>query len=176
MPILASYLLSLTTLTQGGEFLATPEHRWAFEGVALAYREGALFWYPDDAPRRDRNRMRYEMAVFVHAAVENQTQMTEQALTKGTDVERAAMIRARALLPFYRRGAEEFKLEFAQLGVLDDFGIANLERLGDRLSRQSSLRSHLFADVPVGHWAAKAVGDLRALGMLDGYPDGRFRP
>lgn len=32
-----------------------------------------------------------------------------------------------------------------------------------------------FPDVSKDHWAAKAVEELRALGLLKGYPDGRFR-
>lgn len=32
-----------------------------------------------------------------------------------------------------------------------------------------------FRDVPSNHWAAKAVEELRSLGLLTGYPDGRFR-
>jgi len=31
-----------------------------------------------------------------------------------------------------------------------------------------------FKDVPSDHWAAKAVKDLRAAGLIDGYPDGTF--
>jgi len=32
-----------------------------------------------------------------------------------------------------------------------------------------------FADVPKGHWAADATQNLRALGILQGYADGKFR-
>lgn len=33
-----------------------------------------------------------------------------------------------------------------------------------------------FKDVPPGHWAAGAIGAVKAAGYLHGYPDGRFRP
>jgi len=33
-----------------------------------------------------------------------------------------------------------------------------------------------FADVRAGHWAAKAIAEASARGIIDGYPDGTFRP
>ena len=32
-----------------------------------------------------------------------------------------------------------------------------------------------FSDVPTNHWAAQATKDLRAIGILDGYPSAKYR-
>ncbi len=43
------------------------------------------------------------------------------------------------------------------------------------LGIQAAQSKPAFRDVPKDHWAAKAVNELKALGLLSGYPDGRFR-
>jgi hypothetical protein len=154
-----------------------PVPKWIQQGIAFGIREGLTPKYTEGLYRRSsfEVRSRYEVAVMVHIAVTTQIERTESALENGDEMMRASMIRSRALLPFYRRAAQEFRPELTNLGVEKEFGIARLDTLGKRLDRQSSEWAHPFRDVPADHWAAKAVGDLRALGMLKGYPDGRYR-
>jgi hypothetical protein len=151
--------------------------RWAVEGATIAVREGMMpeYFYGIYKVRTLDFRSRYEFAVYLHASVTKQVERTENALDgDAADLERASLIRAGSLLPFYRRGAKELARELKSLGIEGDFGISRLEALLNRLERQSPRRALPFADLPSDHWAAKAVGDLRALGMLDGYPDGRY--
>ena len=158
-------------------FSETPEHRWAAQGQALAKREGVLVEYASCTYylRDPRQPSRYEIAVAYHAMAQNQLQRLEAFLQKPTgDLERASLLRSAALLPFYKKAETEFKREFLSLGIEDDFGQTRLADLTRRIAADAPARTRPFRDVPADHWAAKAVGDLRALGLLDGYPDGRF--
>ena len=152
--------------------------RWAVEGATIAVREGMMpeYVYGIYTVRALDFGSRYEFAVFLHASVTKQLERAENALDgDATDLERATLIRAKALLPFYWRSAKELARELKSLGIEGDFGISRLETLSNRLEQQSPRRTLPFADVPSNHWAAKAVGDLRALELLDGYPDGHYR-
>jgi hypothetical protein len=33
-----------------------------------------------------------------------------------------------------------------------------------------------YPDVPAGHWAAGVIAAMKSLGLIEGYPDGTFRP
>lgn len=158
-------------------FRETPEHRWAFAAVALARREGEIVGYPSTFYRQDpRPSSRYEMAVVFHAAATNQIARAEAFLKNpSNDLERASLIRSAILIPAYKRVEREFKHELVSLGVENDFGQSRLAELTRQIEATSPARDRLFSDVPADHWAAKAVGDLRALGLLDGYPDASFR-
>ena len=170
LPILALALVQDT-------FADTPEHPWAAQGQALAKREGILIGYPSNcfgiSPRPPS---RYEIAIAYHAMTQNQLGRLEAFLQKPTsDVERASLLRSAALLPFYKKAATEFRREFRSLGIEGDLGQSRLADLTRRIASDAPARTRLFRDVPADHWAAKAVGDLRALGLLDGYPDGLYR-
>ena len=89
--------------------------------------------------------------------------------------ERAALVRGEELLPFYGRADREFDAEIRSFGEYAPGRLRKIEILTQRVITTSASKYLPFRDVPVGHWAAKAVGDLRALGLLDGYPYGRFR-
>ena len=158
-------------------FLDTPEHRWAARGMAFARREGVLIGYPSQCFRPSlRPPSRYEIAVAYYAMAQSQLGRLEAFLQKPTsDVERASLLRSAALLPFYKKAETEFRREFRSLGIKGDFGQSRLADLTRRITADAPVRTRLFHDVPVDHWAARAVGDLRALGLLDGYPDERFR-
>lgn len=176
-PLLLGGILALSA--QGGDFPTTQADQWAHNGLVLAVREGLLperqgmlFGYLQTLKPASR----YEFAVILHSAFTSHLVRTEDVLNRGgNDLERASLIRVNSLLPFYQRGAREFAPELRSLGVPVDFGLERLDVLARRLDQTSPPRDRLFSDVPVDHWAAKAVGDLRALGLLDGYPDGRFR-
>ena len=163
-------------LAQDG-FPETPEHRWAAQGQALAKREGLdLRFHTDCFGNGIRPPSRYEIAVAYHALAQNQLERLEAFLRKPTDdVERASLLRSAALLPFYTKAETEFRREFLSLGIEDDFGQSRLADLTRRIDSDAPVRTRPFRDVPADHWAAKAVGDLRALGLLDGYPDGLYR-
>ncbi len=143
----------------------------------LAYREGVLAAYPDDEVMgRGRAGSRYVYTIAVHAIVQNSIRLSETALSmRGNDVQRASLLRFGDTLPSYALAGREFRKESDSLGVEKGFGLKKLGGLLTQIRESSPAKDRLFSDVPVDHWAAKAVGDLRALGLLERYPDGRFR-
>lgn len=52
-----------------------------------------------------------------------------------------------------------------------------LKCLADQFDRAILLRggTSRFPDVPFDHWAEREIQELRDVGILNGYPDGRFR-
>jgi hypothetical protein len=73
----------------------------------------------------------------------------------------------------------EFKRELVSLGVDWKPLIKDIENVKLGFARKGiALKPARFGpsrDVPPTNWAANAVGELRKLGVLNGYPDGRFR-
>ena len=172
---LPALFLAVALLHAQDSYPPTPAHRWAYDGLALAKREGLLVEY-SNGHRDRRPKSRYEIVVAFHAIATDQLQRAEAFLAKPSDgVERATLIRSVALLPVYKRAEREFKREFVSLGIEDDFGQSRLAALTRQIEATAPIRDRPFRDVPADHWAAKAVGDLRALGLLDGYPDGNLR-
>ena len=173
MPFLP--ILALAMLQDG--FPHTPENRWAQRGIDLGVREGLVPRYTEGMYRTSTRdlKTRWEFAVYAYGSLSKQIDLTERAITGGTDQEKAAMSRAAALIPFYRRASREFASEYRQLAFDPSSLIERISNLSARLQGESPARTRLFRDVPADHWAAKAVGDLRALGLLNGYPDERFR-
>ncbi|GEM_PF-3951645 len=155
---------------------------WVYAGVALAVREGRMSDHQDTlighVPTLSLRTLkdRWRLAGLTHNALEDQIAKSETALRNGaTDLEWASLLRSRELLGFYRHAAREFAPELETLGVDERASLLRLETLGARLAKACPPRSRSFHGVPADHWAAKAVGDLRVLGLLDGYPDGDFR-
>lgn len=173
MPL--TFLIAAAILARQDEYPKTLAHQWAYDGLACARREGVLVEYPD-GHRQRRSPSRYEIAVSLHAAATNHLHRAEAFLAHPADeVERASLIRSAALLPFYKRAEGEFNKELTALGIEGDLGQSRLAALTRQIEATAPARSRPFRDVPRDHWAAKAVGDLRALGLLDGYPDDRDR-
>ncbi len=160
---------------QQGHFAPDPKLPWAVKMCELAYRERDIIGYPEPIYRSRRPASRYEYAVCLHAAVTNRLQRLGAFISKpGDDVERASLLRAEALLPLYRRADREFAKELKELGVEGDYGLARILPLTQKIAATSEPRHFLFKDMPADHWAAKAVGDLRAVGLVKGYPGLRF--
>lgn len=158
------------------DFPNTVANRWAYEGIALAEREKVIAEPGDTSVYRRRPYSRYELAVVLRWTATNQINRLEAFLKNPKDdAERASLLRSAALMTVYRQAEREFKRELNSLGVDGDFGQARIAALTKQIDATSEPRHRLFRDVPPDHWAAKAVGDLRALGLLDGYPDGRLR-
>ena len=79
-----------------------------------------------------------------------------------------------------KRWIDEFSGELLKLGSSKEILLRKLSdsRPGiDRLVRlydQAIQRRERFSDVPDRHWAAKSVQKLKEVGILVGYPDGKF--
>lgn len=174
---LVAFVPVVLTLQGWKGYEADPRFPYLPSALNFAYRERVLIGYPDDEYMgRGRPRSRYEYAVAVHAIVQTGVRRAEAALaTPGDDRERASLLRFGSTIPALTRAGSEFRKELDSLGVEKEFGLAKLNRLMAELRATSPVKDRLFSDVPLDHWAAKDVGDLRALGLLDGYPDGRYR-
>lgn len=165
-------------LAPQGLFAPDARYSWVVSALNQAHREGLITGYPDDSYLGQRNGQpsRYVYAILFHAVISNQIAREEVFLKRpGGDVERSSLLRFAEAIPSYRRAAREFRSEYLGLGVGEDIGIDKLFSLTRQIDATSAPRHRPFRDVPADHWAAKAVGDLRALGMIQGYPSGRFQ-
>ncbi len=90
-------------------------------------------------------------------------EMTEEVLREGSAEDLRIFREYRELLPFLRRAERFFE---GRPGFAPGVTVSQLTRLSDRVLD--------FRDVPKGHWASEAIRELRALGLIEGYPGGRF--
>lgn len=175
LPILA---LGLGLIQDG--FPSTPDGKNTRNGVDVAIREGLLgetFYglYPEPMRRVADSNPHGLMQVLHMAGFRHTERLTAFLAGRDDPRERATLLRVATLLPAYRWTNAEFHRQYGDAvnGILID--VPRLADLTRRISADAPVRTRLFHDVPVDHWAARAVGDLRALGLLDGYPDERFR-
>jgi len=73
----------------------------------------------------------------------------------------------------------EFTPELKALGVEVDGLTGQVKRDAQAIRSMRPVQAgealQQFPDVPADHWAADAVKNLRSLGILHGYPDGKYR-
>jgi hypothetical protein len=143
--------------------------------VDIAIREkliGETFYGLYPSPMREVATSRLGMVVILQITAAEHRRRSEAFLKgAGNDRERAALLRLTTLLPAYAWANAEMRRQFPDAGTEVNIDMARLGEVASKIDATSAPRHRLFRD----HWAAKAVGDLRALRMLDGYPDGRFR-
>jgi hypothetical protein len=139
---------------------------------------------------------RYEVAVFIYAAVATAEEAIQTFERESPEVARdgwsrkgaahgESMAQAMRRLRAFRanqgtlqRLATSFRTELRELGV-------DVEAFPGKIASLSDRSSHLhpplpgeaflpFPDVPQGHWAYDAVQRLRKERILRGYPNGRY--
>jgi hypothetical protein len=170
---------------------AAPE--WTVNAALNLKEFGFLVGYPDYGHRGVGPPSRYEVAVATYYILQNVRTYSDFELTlmksigtgaKGTEQARARL-QAETWVGYELAGKSEAKLiaefypELIKLGADPDQMSTTLA-----LSVSSILRSRVpefgaflspFPDVTADHWAAKATRELRAAGILHGYPGGLFR-
>jgi len=71
-----------------------------------------------------------------------------------------------------------FSKDLKEIGSSPEAVKIRLDRISSRIANwpvpQPGAAQSPFADVPTSHWAANAVHELRAKGLITGYPDGTF--
>lgn len=171
LPLLLASVLVVRQAT------SPPAPGWARGAVSLAIREGllgetqyGLYPYPTRGIRDPLG-----LAILFREAAAKQESEAE-TLLKGTggDRMRAALLRCTPLARAYVWSNAEMDRYF-QEHVPGTIDVPRLAELTRQIEATSPARDRPFRDVPADHWAAKAVGDLRALGLLDGYPGETYR-
>jgi len=76
------------------------------------------------------------------------------------------------LLPGLRRWVAEFHSEIVGKGVRTETLLAQLDTCDSALAIRMGVPR--FSDIPGGHWASRDVQELKYLGILVGYPGGKF--
>lgn len=182
-------------------FPDTPTNHWAYEAMSVMKSQGLFAAYPDDTLWRHPGtaKTRYEAAVDFHATMTHLENMLDgtQALCRrlahepaGTESESKDLVSKTQLLRtlngnlyqrsvgYFPRIESEFAPEFKALGVNPHAFTAAAARYRTTIAElektQAGSALVQFPDVPAGHWAAKAVLELRRAGILVGYPDGTF--
>lgn len=177
-----------------------PANHWIFDGLANLKREGLMVGSPDFDHRRNGVEYPYSVAIKVLFAMHTYRTLGQTTLQEHDSIvssrrnsvsgdrlaanleDQRALLDLQRFFPFFRRIEVEFLPQIFVLRQLDESYapcVVEIERLAQRIQAVGppvpGERLRPFIDVPVKHWAAKEIGHLRALGLLEGYPDGRFR-
>lgn len=198
IPYMCLFATLLTSARfQSNTFADTPENHWAYEAISDLKSSGIVVGFPDGLGRGIRPQGRYEMAVAANAACNRlhaivdgfRASNSKIALSRSTDEEAKALrsdltgrYSLRSAMPRHadelHRLIAEFKHELKVLGVNPDqtyrqvtFDAATVLSL--RVATPGEALEQ-FPDVPTNHWAAQAVQNLRANGIIKGYPSGAF--
>ncbi len=169
------------------EFPDNGQNHWVYVAKADFQSLGLLIGYTDGLGRGIPGMNNYAAAVFTNgAALQLQSNLNDlsKAVASGR-ISLSERMAARSYLANLQRSAPRLRKEFTDLFAKFD---SELTELGADVRRVSEgVRSDLltlenlqledfkqFVDVPSRHWAASSVLNLRLLGILHGYPDGKF--
>jgi len=191
--------VSSYSAAQSDNFPDTPKNHWAYEAISDLKSGGALAGYPEGLGYRPVVASRYEFAVKANAAF-----LRTHNIVSGMAQERGAIGQLsantaglakrladwdwglKAVKPGFDRHQKEildlittFSTELSKLGADPAEMTIQLKRdtatfLAMRRPQPGEAFQQ-FSDVPTGHWAAEATQNLRSLGILHGYPDGKLR-
>ena len=199
--VFAIVLSLLGTCWAQTPFPDNPKNHWVYVDIQKIKRDGLLVGYPDGLGGGVRPLARYNVAVMVFQCYENL-----QMLALGADIEMkkpgllpigrdssaeanaySAAVQAQKEYLSYTPDCSDCVDLIAEFAPeIKDLGKDPVE-LKRQVLNYSFRFSHLqaskpgsalvqFTDVPSDHWAAQAVLDLRKLGILQGYPSGKFDP
>jgi len=165
----------------------TPANHWVYEYVAHLVHDGLIYEFPTMSSFTGRRTpsppSRYEFAVAINAVYYRLHQLREdldvgssnkpKAWQSWPELE-AAVKRFQPTLPQREKEIDylltRFQTELQELGV-DTKSVPG--QVHADIARIITYHGP-FTDVPKGHWAADAAQNLRTLGILQGYPDGKF--
>lgn len=151
-----------------------PVPEWVGPALADLKAKGLLIGNPDGLWDR-RPATRYECAVATHASFSYLRDIISDAkIGNGSGFDGMS-----SSMKSLARLFVEFRRELTTMSVYEggdsEHGIM-LELKGyESYLKILGQRSTQFRDVPMGHWAARSIKDLRAIGIFVGYPDGKFR-
>lgn len=140
------------------------------------FRSDGLLNTPDGLSSRSRPDSRYEMAVKVYVATQRSHEALKALRGQPSTVPAPSLAlvqRQTARWGRLQRAATELRRELEALGVEYEPFTRQFSNLEVEFRR--SLATRPFPDVPEGHWAAGAVGNLRSEGVILGYPAGKFK-
>jgi hypothetical protein len=177
-----------TRVGEKGRMILAPD--WAIKVMSRLRSEGLLVGYPDGLIKGSTTRdSRYEMTVATHAAAMNVVGIVDEmekrakAVSEGRPLPKQKPadldweVREVSRMVDYRSELlqliDEFYFEILKLGGdpeqvvgLVDSAFYRLDLVTLHVVGQARRN---FIDVPSNHWAAKAVNDLKAAGILHGY-------
>jgi len=187
--------LTACLCVQSDDFPDTPKNHWAYEAMADLQSSGFVFNYKDYLGRGPHSVGRFEIAVHTNEAY---TKLHGLALSGYETIEAQSKFnipskvtvdlnskyrRLRSALDRHEKELVslivEFTPELKALGVEVDGLAGQVKRDAYAIRSMSPLEAgealQQFPDVPADHWAADAVKNLRSVGILHGYPDGKYR-
>jgi hypothetical protein len=137
--------------------------------------EGLLVGYTDGLMGHPREATRYEYAVATHATVMHLRNIIQDSEKHGITAEYLIVVAewsrwAPALL---LNLADEFKRELTAMGVEMHEFLKEVSSLKPRMTKLK-ITDSFFSDVPIGHWAARAVTEMGRKSLLKGYPGKKF--
>jgi hypothetical protein len=145
------------------EFADLQDDHWARDTVMTLAREGILIGDPNGTFRPDASVTRGEIATMLMRALEGSG--VQPGNTFQADQERARQMGLLQEGMHANQPATRAEVAHMAVRALEGRGVAMPERDGAT-----------FTDVPDAHWAQQDIARARALGLLQGYPDGTFQP
>jgi len=190
-------LIGLTTsvCVQSDDLPDTPKNHWVYEAMADLQSSGFVFNYKDYLGRGPHSVGRFEIAVHTNAAYTRLHGLVSSGYetveapsnlnipSKALDDLNSKYRRLRSAIDRHEKELVsliiEFTPELKALGVEVDGLTGQVKRDAQAIRSMRPVQAgealQQFPDVPADHWAADAVKNLRSLGILHGYPDGKFR-
>jgi hypothetical protein len=200
---IAMALSSIAAAQSSNSLPDTPANHWMYQAKADLKSIGLLVGYPDGLGYSGVRPMnRYEMAVATHASMSNLHQVVLDLESSNEKIARFAgrpedepkdlsdlekgipddVKSLRRILPTIKKDLDDLTKAFSpQLRTLgvdpDDMLIevrTDCQMIASFHFSKLGEATKPFADVPQSHWAARAVQELKAAGILHGYTADRF--
>ncbi|MEA3401661.1 MAG: S-layer homology domain-containing protein [Armatimonadota bacterium] len=157
---LAAFAAPARTSPSDARFADVPGDHWASEAVAVSAKTGLLSGDPDGSFNGDREVSRYEMAVILQRLLARLNPRSAAGQPPAEEV------------------TDAIRAELHSSGATDDQAEEIVHLIASRdVPTPPSVSSGAaeWPDVPRSHWAAGAVEFATGTGLMNGYPDGRFR-
>ena len=154
---------------------------WMWETLESFKAAGLLVDYSECIKHRTPSR--YEAAVATYACVHNIDSLLVELSAKSRELDGESWTRLHgsgAKFTLLAKMSKDLSRELTSLGVdaAAFFQLASCLRVreGELWFRDQApkLGCPSFSDVPKGHWAEQAMSHLKAVGVIQGYADGKW--
>lgn len=163
------------TVVEAGLQVNTPVPKWVEPLFEKFVKEGIPYADYHGLSLVQRPPSGYEVAVSAHYQTEQLYEDAQKVFSNRLSVDTdsaqySRMMKLHRYAPEVRLMLSTFSRELRSIGVDMAEAYSHLEAAESLIRRFEKS----FTDVPKNHWASTATRELKTLGILNGYPDGKF--